>query len=119
MAAISEGFGGLERWCRFSNSALHYSSPFSAARFEVFACTIHHGPGPTEAWRTQAQELGKQISQNLGVTWVTNEPCINELKWKKDAARLFRYDSENFEKNISVILFLRLIIPMICWKHVF
>lgn len=61
-----------------------------AARFEVFACTIHHGPGPTEAWRTQAQELGKQISQNLGVTWVTNEPCINELKSEEDL-RDFRY----------------------------
>lgn len=62
----------------------------AVGHFDVVAAHVHHGPGPTEAWRQQALEHCKALCEQLGVSLRTAGPSHIELT-SEAQLREFRY----------------------------
>lgn len=60
------------------------------ARFQVTACHVHHGPGPSESWRNEALSHCRQLCEQLQVQFVSRGPSVTSLKTEADM-RSFRY----------------------------
>lgn len=61
-----------------------------AGSFEVVAANIHHGPGPSECWRTEALEHCRNFCELQGIQFIEGRPSPNILLAEADL-REYRY----------------------------
>lgn len=83
LIALSGGLDSMALLSVFSRLA-------RAGSFEIFAVNVHHGPGPQEDWRHQAQVHCQTVCENLGIDFFSAGPSKVELRSEADL-RVFRY----------------------------